>query len=62
MSPGVEEEPPRSVLVLAQVAKVLPPSLTAHYQHSPPLQGPEGERRGVRALEGKVGRHADIRP
>lgn len=42
------------VLVLARVAKVLPPSPTVHYQHSPPLQEPDGERRAIRALEGKV--------
>lgn len=53
MSPGVEDLL-RSVLVLAQVAKLLHPSPAVHYQHSPPLQGPEGERRDIRALEGKV--------
>lgn len=56
MSPGVEEDLLRSVLVLAQVAKVLRPSPTVHHQHSPPLQGPDGERRDIRALEGKVSR------
>lgn len=54
----MEEDLLRSVLVLAQVAKVLRPSLTVHYQHSPPLQEPDGERRDIRALEGKVSRTA----
>lgn len=61
VSPGVEEDLLRSVLVLAQVAKVLRPSPTVHYQHSPPLQEPDGERRDIRTLEGKVSRKVNLK-
>lgn len=60
VSPAVEEDLLRSVLAPAQVANALPPSLTVHYQHSPPLQGPDGERRDIRALEGKVSRNSTM--